>query len=292
MKTDSLFYRIFQTAPAIFFELIGQPTAEGYQFQSVELKQTAFRIDGVFLPPPEAENKTVYFVEVQFQKDSLLYHRLFAELFLFLNQNPSTANWKAVAIYPNPSLEPEQTDLYQPLLESSKVQRIYLNQLSSSSVELGVVELILEPQETAANKAKQLLSQAQQASQLPIAVIMELIETTMVYKFPQLSRQEIVQMLELATESKQTRVYQEGLEDGRQQGLQEGRQEGLEEGRQQGERVLILRQLARKFNQINPQVRSQIELLSLEQLEMLAEVLLDFSSLQDLTNWLEENLRE
>jgi hypothetical protein len=55
--------------------------------------------------------------------------------------------------------------------------------------------------------------------------------------------------------------------------------------------VLILRLLTRKFNQINPQVRSQIELLSLEQLEMLAEVLLDFSSLQDLTNWLEENLR-
>ena len=276
MKTDSLFYRIFQTAPAIFFELIGQPTQEGYQFQSVELKQTAFRIDGVFLPPPEATNPTVYFVEVQFQKDPLLYHRLFAEVFLFLAQNPTTVNWQAVAIYPNISLEPEETHLYRTLLESSQVQRIYLNELSGSSVELGVVELILEPQETAVNKAKQLLSQAQQATQLPIEVIMELIETTMVYKFPQLTRQEIIQMLELATDSKQTRVYQEGLED----------------GRRQGERALILRLLARKFNQINPQVRSQIELLSLEQLEMLAEVLLDFSSLQDLTNWLEENLRE
>ncbi|MFZ1025627.1 MAG: DUF4351 domain-containing protein [Limnoraphis robusta] len=109
----------------------------------------------------------------------------------------------------------------------------------------------------------------------------------MVYKFPQLTRQEIIQMLELATDSKQTRVYQEGLEDGRRQGLEDGRRQGLEDG----ERVLILRLLARKFNQINPQIRSQIELLSLEQLEMLAEVLLDFSSLQDLTNWLEENLR-
>ncbi|MEA5520757.1 Rpn family recombination-promoting nuclease/putative transposase [Limnoraphis robusta Tam1] len=287
MKTDSLFYRIFQTAPAIFFELIGQPTQEGYQFQSVELKQTAFRIDGVFLPPPEATNPTVYFVEVQFQKDPLLYHRLFAEVFLFLAQNPTTVNWQAVAIYPNISLEPEETHLYRTLLESSQVQRIYLNELSGSSVELGVVELILEPQETAVNKAKQLLSQAQQATQLPIEVIMELIETTMVYKFPQLTRQEIIQMLELATDSKQTRVYQEGLEDGRRQGLEDGRRQGLEDG----ERVLILRQLARKFNQINPQVRSQIELLSLEQLEMLAEVLLDFSSLQDLTNWLEENLR-
>ncbi len=277
MKTDSLFYRIFQTAPTIFFELIGQPTPEGYQFQSVELKQTAFRIDGVFLPPAEAENQTVYFVEVQFQKDPLLYHRLFAELFLFLNQNPATANWQAVAIYPNSSLEPEQTDLYQPLLECPRVQRIYLNQLSSSSVELGIVELILEPQQTAADKAKQLLSQAKQTSQLPIAVIMELIETTMVYKFPQLSRQEIVEMLELATESKQTRVYQEGLEDGRQQ------------GRQQGERSLILRQLTRKLGQLNPQVRSQIESLSLEQLEALSEVLLDFSSVQELTRWLQDN---
>lgn len=271
MKTDSLFYRIFQTAPAIFFELIGQPTQEGYQFQSVELKQTAFRIDGVFLPPPEADNQTVYFVEVQFQKDPLLYHRLFAELFLFLNQNPTTANWQAVAIYPNPSLEPEQTDLYQPLLECSRVQRIYLNQLSSSSVELGIVELILEPEETAVGKAKQLLSQAQQASQLPLAVIMELIETTMVYKFPQLSRQEIIQMLELATDSKQTRVYQEGLED--------------------GERSLILRLLTRKFGELSNQVRSQIESLSLEQLEALSEVLLDFSSLEDLTRWLQDNYK-
>ncbi len=272
MKTDSLFYRIFQTAPAIFFELIGQPVQEGYQFQSVELKQTAFRIDGVFLPPAEATNPTVYFVEVQFQKDPLLYHRLFAEVFLFLAQNPTTVDWQAVAIYPNISLEPEQTHLYRTLLESSQVRRIYLNQLSGSSVELGIVELILEPQETAVNKAKQLLSEAQQATQLPVAVIMELIETTMVYKFPQLTRQEIIQMLELATDSKQTRVYQEGRED--------------------GERALILRQLTRKFNQIDPQVRSQIELLSLEQLEMLAEVLLDFSSLQDLTHWLQENLRE
>ncbi|MGF1492421.1 MAG: Rpn family recombination-promoting nuclease/putative transposase [Microcoleaceae cyanobacterium] len=273
MKTDSLFYRIFKTAPAIFFELIGQPDQAGYQFQSVELKQTAFRIDGVFLPPPESIGQSVYFVEVQFQKDPLLYHRLFAELFLFLNQNPATVGWQAVAIYPDRSLEPEQTDLYQPLLDSSRVQRIYLNELAGESVELGIVGLIVEPENTATDKAKQLLSQARQSSQLPLAVIMELIETTMVYKFPQLSRQEISQMLNIATESRQTRVYQEGLED----------------GRQEGERSLILRQLAHCLGQISPEVRSQINQLSLEQLEVLGEALLDFSSSEDLTNWLQEN---
>jgi predicted transposase YdaD len=218
---------------------------------------------------------------VQFQKDPLLYHRLFAELFLFLAQNPTTVNWQAVAIYPERSLEPEQTQLYQTLLDSSQVQRIYLNELSSSSVELGIVELILEPQETAADKAKQLLSMAQQTRQLPIEVIMELIETTMVYKFPQLSRQEIVEMLELATESKQTRVYQEGLAEGRQQGLQDGMRVG--------ERSLILLLLTRKFGVINPEIRSQIESLSLQQLEALAEAFLDFSTLEDVTNWLNIN---
>jgi predicted transposase YdaD len=52
VKTDSIFYRLFQSFPGIFFELIDQsPTiANIYQFSSVEVKQLAFRIDGVFLP--------------------------------------------------------------------------------------------------------------------------------------------------------------------------------------------------------------------------------------------------
>jgi predicted transposase YdaD len=66
LKTDSLFYYLFQTAPSILFELLGQPPAlaQTYEFQSVELKQTAFRIDGVFVPQPALDQQPVYFVEV------------------------------------------------------------------------------------------------------------------------------------------------------------------------------------------------------------------------------------
>ncbi len=65
MKTDSIFYRLFQEFPDIFFELIGNfPLATNtYQFSSVEIKQTAFRIDGVFLPQQSNDNP-IYFVEV------------------------------------------------------------------------------------------------------------------------------------------------------------------------------------------------------------------------------------
>lgn len=47
----------------------------------------------------------------------------------------------------------------------------------------------------------------------------------MVYKLPHLSRREIEAMLRVS-ELKQTRVYQEALEEGREQGREQGRTEG------------------------------------------------------------------
>ena len=98
MRTDSIFYRIFQTDPGILFELLGQSAdlGVGYEFRSVEIKQLAFRIDGVLLPAPDAPDQTVWFIEVQFQKDPTFYHRFFAEIALFLAQHPQTVDWQAV----------------------------------------------------------------------------------------------------------------------------------------------------------------------------------------------------
>ncbi|MEQ8999097.1 MAG: DUF4351 domain-containing protein [Coleofasciculus sp. B1-GNL1-01] len=94
--------------------------------------------------------------------------------------------------------------------------------------------------------------------------------TIVVYKFPQLSRQEIAAMFGLS-ELKQTRVYQEALEEGRQR-------EGV---------ALVLRLLNRRVGVISPELQAQIEALSLEQVEALAEALLDFSGVEDLVSWLD-----
>ncbi len=106
MKTDSIFYRLFQELPEIFFELIGNPpqNAETYQFSSIEIKQTAFRIDGVFLPI-QGEQNPIYFVEVQFQPDTEFYSRLVAEISLYLRQNQPKNSWRGVVIYPTRSLD-------------------------------------------------------------------------------------------------------------------------------------------------------------------------------------------
>jgi predicted transposase/invertase (TIGR01784 family) len=102
MKTDAIFYQLFQTLPDLFFELAGIPYSDSYQFQAVELKQTAFRLDGLFVSK-DAELPLI-FVEVQFQKDERFYGRFFSEIMLYLyQQQPKQVNWQAVAIFPEPS---------------------------------------------------------------------------------------------------------------------------------------------------------------------------------------------
>jgi predicted transposase/invertase (TIGR01784 family) len=63
-------------------------------------------------------------------------------------------------------------------------------------------------------------------------------------------------------------------------------QEWKEEFLQEGERSLILRQLTRRFGELAPTLISQIQSLSISQLESLGEALLDFSQSDDLVNWL------
>ena len=95
----------------------------------------------------------------------------------------------------------------------------------------------------------------------------------MVYKFTDLSRREVEAMLGLRLE--ETRVYREAKEEGRQ------------EGRQQEAANLILRLLLRRFGELSEDLRGRISNLPLSVLEDLSEALLDFSSLDDLSTWLE-----
>ncbi len=72
------------------------------------------------------------------------------------------------------------------------------------------------------------------------------------------------------SELKQTRVYQQG------------REEGIE----QGERSLVLRQLTRRIGELPESVTQQVNTLSIQSLEALGEALLDFRGMDDLERWL------
>lgn len=64
-----------------------------------------------------------------------------------------------------------------------------------------------------------------------------------------------------------------------------------ERSRQKGEADLIIRQLNRRFGEIDSSLIERIQVLSSEQLEALGEALLDFSKVADLVVWLEQQQR-
>jgi predicted transposase/invertase (TIGR01784 family) len=287
LKTDSIFFQIFKTDPGILFELLGLPSdlAQGYEFRSVEIKQRAFRIDGVFLPKPDAADQTVWFLEVQFQDDPKFYPRFFGEIYFYLDLYQETEDWQAVVIFPSRNIEPKKQHLYRANLNSDQVHRIYLDDLSgvpTESLGVGLMQLILADSVDAVIQAQALLSKARTQDQTDskITAIIELIETIVVYKFPQLSREEIERMLGLS-ELRETKVYQEALQEGRQDGEQTG---ALKEAQ-----LFVMRLLTRRIGNLDPTMRSQIQALSLIQLETLGEALLDFSQPADLVNWLHKN---
>jgi predicted transposase YdaD len=104
--------------------------------------------------------------------------------------------------------------------------------------------------------------------------IIDAVSTIMVYKFSNLSRDEVDAMLGI--ELSQTRVYREA------------EQEGNVKGRQEEAQSLILRLLKRRVGNISIDLEARIKTLTLAQLEELGEALLDFSQMADLVAWLEQ----
>ncbi|MFM7425128.1 MAG: Rpn family recombination-promoting nuclease/putative transposase [Elainella sp.] len=227
MKRDAIFYQLFQRFPSLFFTLIDQPPEQvnGYRFESVEVKEPTFRIDGVFLPPETASPKVVYFAEVQFQKDESLYDRFFSESLLYLYRNRRRYDdWYGVLIFHSRKLEPTNTTLHRSLLNGPQVRRIYLDELgdpAQQTIGVDLMQLTLTPKAQMAKQAKRLMERVQQEEigVLSRDEIIELITTIAVYKFANLSREEVEAMLGLNLE--ETRIYQDAKAEGRAEGRTE-----------------------------------------------------------------------
>jgi predicted transposase/invertase (TIGR01784 family) len=285
MHTDTIFYQIFLTFHSLLFELLGQPieNAEGYQFTSVEVKEKAFRFDGIFMP--NSAEKPIYFVEVQFQNKPEFYWELITEINIYLNQYKPQQDWQAVALFAKRNLDVEVlTNYQQELVNSGRIQRIYLDEIPAGSIGMGLIELIVSKE----NQAPQLVQNLMERTKTEIGNdrekqgIIELLETVLVSKFSQLSRQEVEAMF-LLSDIKQTRVYQEAKE----------------EGQQEGEKNLLLRQLSKRFGKLSSGGKYELSVryiesinrLTIAQLEDLGEELLDFGDINDLEQWLKSHIK-
>ena len=69
---------------------------------------------------------------------------------------------------------------------------------------------------------------------------------------------------------------------------QQDQERAKQEGRKEGEQRVIIRQLNRRFGEIDSSLIEQVNGLSIEQLESDREALLDFLKVVDKTAWLNQ----
>ncbi|GCA96351.1 DUF2887 domain-containing protein, partial [Microcystis aeruginosa] len=102
------------------------------------------------------------------------------------------------------------------------------------------LQLIVESEPNTLAQGKELIQQVRQQFQesLKRQDILELIETILIYKLPKLNRKEIEAMFSLS-DLRETKVYQEALE--------EGKEEGEEKGKEEKARQIALKMLSAGF---------------------------------------------
>lgn len=110
---------------------------------------------------------------------------------------------------------------YIELLTSQRVRRVYLDELGEAaeqSLGVGIVKLVVETKNKAVSYARQLLNRARQeiANEATRRQIVELIETILLYKLPQMTRQELEAMFSL-NELKKTRYFQDVAQEAKQE---------------------------------------------------------------------------
>ena len=266
-------------------ELLGlNYRGDDYHFGSEEIKQTAFRIDGIFKPIAGEPEQPIIFAEVQYQPDADFYGRFISEIALYLRLHKPGRRWLAFVIYPARSTEKPAGIEFEPFMGLPQLHRIYLEDYQDRkglSPTLELIRLIASGKSQTMDLARELVKRRDGMDQDDL----DFIETILVYKLPNLSRKEIIAMLALNDiELKQTRFYQEIA--------QEEGEKGRQEGRQQESQRLVGRMLRHRFG-VSAEVQQaeqKLSALSVEQLEDLAEALLDFTESQELTRWLANKL--
>jgi predicted transposase YdaD len=282
LNTDRWFYGVFQSAPDLIRWLAGpddcsladQPVPTDldcqYRFLAPELKAGSHRLDGVLWPlasdagTPELP---VVLLEVQMRADPGFHHRLAAQTFRFLQLHPAVEHWRVVVITPHQRLNLGPITPLRGFLETVHwVSLDALAQVQSLDAAIDLLTLLVRSEQELGERCRRILTQRRDLEPVVLSMLFE--------RFSQLSREEILMIVGLPLqELRHTRAVQEILE----------------EGRQEEAAALAIRQLARRFGNLDQATRETLAALPLLRLEQLAEDLLDFSGPGDLQAWLAAN---
>jgi predicted transposase YdaD len=289
LKTDHWFYGLFQSAPDLIALLLPSEGAAGasavpflgpdspgdalYRFEAPELKAVNHRLDGAFWPrsgEAGTPERPVVLLEVQMHAKPGFKHRLFAQTARFLQLQPQVQHLSVVVVVPHQRLRLGPAQLPQQLqtfLDSVIWLSLEdLGQRAELDPLLALLMLPVRPQAELKTSSQEILESRPD--------LFSAVQTILLERLPLLTREDLMEFATIpAKDLRHTRVAQEWME----------------EGRLEGEVKVTLRLLNRRCGPLSEVITARIQALPLDQLEALADALLDFSESADLAVWLEQH---
>ena len=223
-------------------------------------------------------DQPVVLLEVQMHAKSGFKHRLWAQTARFVQLHPQVQHLAVVVVMPHRRLNLGPAQLPQQLQSFlDGVHWLSLNELGHQSGLHPLVSLLtlpVLPRPEIPGATEQILQ--------PRPDLLDTVVTILVERFPHLTREEIMALIKLPTgHLRHTRAVQEWME--------EGRLEGEARGRAAEATSMAIRQLSRRCGPLSAATTARIQAMPLQQLEALADALLDFAGADDLASWLAEH---
>ena len=214
-------------------------------------------------------------------------HRLGAQSFRFLQLNPQVMHLAVVVVVPHQRLKlgpdqlPQQLQAFLDGVIWLSLEE--LGQQADLDPLLALLTLPVRPEAELKASTQQILARRPDLLSTVLTMLFE--------RFSTFTPEEIMVIAGIPTDQLlHTRAAQilldRGREEGRQEGEAQGRLEGEAQGRALGEANVTLRQLNRRCGPLSDATTARIQALPLQQLETLAEALLDFAGPDDLAAWL------
>jgi len=293
---DKLFYWLFQHQPDRILPLLPDLPADarGYRFSAPVLKEREYRLDGLFLPPPERPELPVLILEAQMAADAGFLRRLYAETARLVQQESTIHHWRVVVLCPSRQLNFGDPAPVAEFVEQ-RVQWIELLSAAANPTAPALVQalaLLLQSEQELPATTSAL--RARVAGTGNAAEIDDVIAAILVARFNGRSIQELCAMggitLDDFTQSVAYReIFGRGEASGEARGVALGEARGIVLGQVQGEAKVTLRLLGRRCGPLTGEQEIMIRSLPLERLEALAEALLDFEGMADLHAWMAAN---
>jgi predicted transposase/invertase (TIGR01784 family) len=297
LLTDFGFKRVFGTEPNkhLLIDFLNTLLPEYHQVRDVSFKNsenlgnTLIDRKAIFDIYCEAENGDRFIVEIQKAKQNFFKDRsvFYASFPIQEQAEKGDWNYKLAPVYLVGMLDfvfddhkQEQTLLHVVELKDQDC-RVFYEKLKFIYVELPKFKKTLDQLETHFDKWLYLFRHLPQLDVPPPPLQEEIFE-------------ELFEVTEIANLSQEEhRSYQSSLKVYRDWYAiettvrEEVREEGRQEGRQEEAIALLTRQLTRRLGQELPEAtKLRLSTLTLPMLENLSEVLLDFTALADLEQWL------